>query len=159
MAVKGHRKISPNRLKVAAISSPFCNILNPGPWEIGLKSHREFLFLKICYRGQSELCILVSMPDLETMEQREQSFPSTPKIFPPSILPFPGNSIPSLHLKGAVIFYIKCDKIMCNYFMWNQQQELYNWSGELQSCITSPGSSLLISTGVRGKKVCQVSPP
>lgn len=32
--------------------------------------------------------------------------------------------------------------------MWNQQEELYSWSGELQSCISSPGSSLLISRGV-----------
>lgn len=36
--------------------------------------------------------------------------------------------------------------------MRNQQQELYSRSGELQSCITSPGSSLLISTGVWGEK-------
>lgn len=34
--------------------------------------------------------------------------------------------------------------------MQNQQQELCSRPGELQSCITSPGSSLLISTGVWG---------
>lgn len=41
--------------------------------------------------------------------------------------------------------------MVCNYFMWNQQEQ-YSWSGKLQSCITSPGSSLLISTGIWEEK-------